>query len=107
MTTLSEKAQELLEGRKQAVEQLGSAHEELEALEARYAEEMATAQRKVSDAYKAATSAGWTERELRVLGVQRPTSQRAGRAPATRAKRRTTSRGTSASADSTEVGEAV
>ena len=107
MTTLSEKAQELLDGRKHAVEQLGSAHEELEAIEARYAEELASAQRKVSDAYKAATAAGWTERELRVLGVQRPTSQRAGRVPATRAKRRTAGGATVAPADSPEVGEAV
>lgn len=108
MTTLSEKAQELLDGRKQAVEKLGSAREELEAVEAKYAEDLASAQRKLSDAYKAATSAGWTERELRVLGVQRPTAQRAGRVPATRGKRRTTGRETATSAEPpTEVGEAV
>lgn len=89
MKTLSEKAQELLDGRRRAVEQLGSAHEELEAVEAKYAEDLASARRRVSEAYSAATSAGWTERELRVLGIQRPTAKRSGRPKGSRNKART------------------
>jgi len=97
MTTLSEKAQELLNGRRHAVEELGAAHEELEAVEAKYAEELAAARRKLSDAYNAATSAGWTDRELRVLGVQRPTARRGGRSAGPRAKRKSTLQGAAAS----------
>lgn len=89
MNKLSEKAQELLNGRVQAVEELGAARDNLDAIEARYREELSTAQRQFNDAYASATSAGWTDRELRELGVQKASSKRGGGRPRVTRRERT------------------
>lgn len=75
MTDITDKAQQLLAGRIEAVRQLSErqqtatqAHESADA-----------ADRDAAAAWSDATQAGWTSTELRKLGLTQPTSRRGGR----------------------------
>lgn len=73
MSTATEKAQELLGGRIVAVEEL----EKSSARVGELRERLDAAERDVAQAWNAATSAGWSPRELRTMGFKEPRAKRA------------------------------
>lgn len=73
MTNATDKAQELLGGRIAVVGELEQAVAHLDGVRA----QIDDAERGVVEAWKAATGAGWTPRELRTLGFKEPREKRA------------------------------
>lgn len=90
MSELTDRAQELLNGRMAVLERLGDAQSEVTTLSAKLKE----AKDGQNTAWGDATSAGWTTAELRALGLVQPASKRGGRPvkpPRTVGVKRTTS----------------
>lgn len=75
MTEITDKAQELLAGRVDAIRLLSERQSAAEA--AREAAD--SADREAAAAWSDATQAGWTSSELRKLGLRQPPSRRGGR----------------------------
>lgn len=73
MTNATDKAQELLGGRIAVVGELEQAVAHLDDVRA----QIDDAERGVFEAWKVATGAGWTPRELRTLGFKEPREKRA------------------------------
>lgn len=73
MSAATDKAQELLGGRVAVVGELEKASAQVDELR----ERLDVAERDVAQAWSAATSAGWTPRELRSLGFKEPRAKRA------------------------------
>lgn len=84
MTEITDKAQELLAGRIDAVRKLSERQHA--ATQARQAAD--TADRDAAAAWSDATGAGWTSAELRKLGLAQPTTRRGGRPKSARASQR-------------------
>ena len=83
MSEVTDKAQELLNGRLDSVRSL-----EQHAAQVRAArDQLATAERAEADAWSAATSAGWTSAELKRLGFSQPATRRGGRPRSTTRRR--------------------
>lgn len=72
---VEEMARALLEERLQPVRSLTAATHQVE----RARQELATAERNRADQWKAAVSAGWSEAELRRLGLKAPQRRSTGR----------------------------
>lgn len=81
MSELKEKAQQLLAGRLDALDGIETAASRL----ARARADLKAAESAVSDAWAAATDAGWTPVELRRLGIAQPATRRGGRPKGRRA----------------------
>lgn len=75
MTEITDRAQELLAGRIDAIRKLSES--QVAALKAHEAAERAD--RDTAAAWSDATRAGWTSIELRKLGLSQPTNRRGGR----------------------------
>lgn len=75
MSELTDRAQELLNGRMAVLERLGEAQADVSSLNAKLKE----AEDGQSAAWSDATSVGWTTTELRALGLVQPASKRGGR----------------------------
>lgn len=84
MTEITDRAQELLAGRIDAVRKLSERQHA--ASQAR--ESADVAERDAAAAWSDATQAGWTSTELRKLGLSQPTSRRGGRPKSNRAAKR-------------------
>ncbi|NYJ76549.1 hypothetical protein [Allobranchiibius huperziae] len=84
MTEITDRAQELLAGRIDAVRKLSE--RQRAATQAR--ESADAAERDAATAWTEATQAGWTSAELRKLGLAQPTNRRGGRPKNTRITRR-------------------
>ncbi len=75
MTDITDRAQELLTGRLDAVQKLNERQQE-----AAHAREVAdAAEREAAGAWTEATQAGWSSTELKRLGLAQPTNRRGGR----------------------------
>ncbi|MBO1768245.1 hypothetical protein [Allobranchiibius sp. GilTou38] len=84
MTEITDKAQELLAGRIDAVGKLS----ERQHAATRARETADAAERDAAAAWSDATQAGWTSTELRKLGLAQPTTRRGGRPKSTRTSKR-------------------
>ncbi|NYJ76495.1 hypothetical protein [Allobranchiibius huperziae] len=84
MTEITDRAQELLAGRIDAVRKLSE--RQRTATQAREAAD--AADRDAAAAWSDATQAGWTSTELRKLGLAQPTNRRGGRPKGSRTTRR-------------------
>ena len=84
MAEISDRAQQLLAGRIDAVRKL-SERQHAASATLKAAEE---ASREASAAWSEATQAGWTSAELRKLGLSQPTNRRGGRPQGSRTTRR-------------------
>ena len=84
MTEITDRAQELLAGRIDAVRKLSE--RQRAATQAR--ESADTAERDAAAAWSDATQAGWTSTELRKLGLAQPSTRRGGRPKSTRTIKR-------------------
>lgn len=82
MTEITDKAQELLAGRIDAVRKLSERQHA--ATQAR--ESADAAERDAASAWSDATQAGWTSAELRKLGLAQPNSRRGGRPKGNRSR---------------------
>lgn len=75
MTTLKERAQELLDARMAALDILETAYTHAETLR----RDLKAADAAVATAWTGATEAGWLPAELRKLGISQPATRRGGR----------------------------
>ena len=75
MTDITDRAQELLAGRINAIRKLS----ECQRSASHVREAADTADRETAAAWSAAIQAGWTSTELRKLGLAQPTNRRGGR----------------------------
>lgn len=83
MTDITDRAQELLAGRIDAIRVLNERQNT--AAEARRGAD--AAEREAENAWTAATQAGWTSSELRKIGLIQPTTRKGGRPRGTRNSR--------------------
>lgn len=83
MSTLKDKASQLLNGRLEALEDLEEPQARIEAAR----RELADAEASLLRAWDGAVNAGWTPQELKSIGVSEPTRRRPGRPRGTTRKR--------------------
>lgn len=89
MSELTERASALLSGRVKSIEVLESAGQRVALLH----EQMHQAQREMKESWVAANAAGWTDAELRQLGISKPAGPGRPRGSRTKNARRNTAAG--------------